>query len=583
MYDHLEEIEKYSPFGGELILEEVKGSNNTFVTAENSVYAKKGLDRDMYSYVPKSGCPDAKQCQVLIVLRNENTKESAEKIMHDLELDKLAEERHFVLLFPNPLDTGWNYQNKEEYDDDMEFFIRCFAALPKSKGGVAGFNGMIFYIATTPESSALLSEMSIHHPLDSSCIMLGKFPDDYTIKEKGQFQNAWIYDNNTTFEKYLEDVNAPIDSSCKDHHNTKNPNIKYFVSELALSKEEVYTAWEELFSISRRWRNDTYGCYQERTNFEEKGFIPHVKDSSLGVNDGYAHTWYEYIPEKIRNTSEKVPLVFYFHGGNCIPLYGAEQSDWHRIAEKENFIVIYPRASKNKTWNVWDDDTGPSDFAFVLALIEHIKTVHPIDETRIYASGFSMGSMMTNAVCCVYPEIFAAGAAFHAQHFGYLKNRSQSFNKLGKGVEVVDDSLSKTHVIADEKKVKYDYLVPMFQATGLLDGLAGDSWPISTIDNRWLETIDYWKAYDHIPVTPYVFTNTYETGIEADKTFYDGEDERFIHHMWYGEDKTYPMYHFFVAKRVPHAIDIRTPRIAWSYIKHFKREKDGKLTYVENL
>ena len=103
-----------------------------------------------------------------------------------------------------------------------------------------------------------------------------------------------------------------------------------------------------------------------------------------------------------------------------MPLYGAEQSDWHDIADRENFIVVYPAPAVNKAWNIFNDPALPNDFEFVMALIEHMKQVHPIDETRIYATGFSMGGMMTHAICGVYPEVFAAGAPFNAYDFAWV-------------------------------------------------------------------------------------------------------------------------------------------------------------------
>ena len=582
MLDTLEEIERFSPFGGELIEENVLGANNTFVTAENSVYAEAGKDRTMYSYVPSSGCPDAKQCQVFMVLRNENTKESVETLMKELKLDQLAEERHFILLFPNPTDDGWNYEEDPKREDDLSFLVRCFAALPKSKGQVAGFNGMILYLGTTPQASALLQRLSLRKPLDASGIMVGGFPEGFNISEQAQPQAAWIYGGNTAYASYLEKTNAPIDASAEDHHNTINPNIRYFVTDHALCADEVADAWEKFFSETRRWRNDTYGTYQKRTSFSEWGFTAHVKDSSLGVNDGFAHTWYEYVPKKVKEMKEPVPLVFYFHGGNCIPLYGAEQSDWHVLAKRDNFIVVYPRASVGKAWNVWNDETGPSDIAFVLALIEHMKSVHPIDTSRVYVSGFSMGSMMTNALCCAYPDVFAGGAAFNAQNLGYFGTRSvlKSVLASAKSVES-DEGPSWTKKMSDEKKQNYDYRIPLIQGAGLMDTL-GTAWPIADPENLWLQTINFWKKFNNIPVVPFEKPSTYETGLMGDENTYEGDDQRFIVHRWKSQDEGHlPLYQFMAAKRMPHALDLREPEIAWEFLKHYSRNPDGSLSYNE--
>ncbi len=591
MTDALEEIEKFSPFGGNLILEEVNGETNKFETTENSVYTEKGINRTMYSFIPSTGCPDAKQCQVLMVLRNDDSKESAEKILEDYKLKELAEEKHFILLLPNPQKSGWNYLEDKKKDDDCAFLIRCFATLPKSKGKVAGFNGMIFYIGLTQEASSLLAVLSSKHPINCSAMMVGKFAEDFKIPSgEKAVQTAWIYEKNEELLEYFKEVNKPLEEHKLTEYclyeNMNNREIKIFQSNQGISADEIKLAWDKMFSETRRWRNDTYGTYQKRTNFSELGFVAHVKDTSLGVNDGFEHTWYEYIPENLRGTKEKVPLVFYFHGGNCIPLYGAEQSCWHNIAEKEKFIVVYPKASILKRWNVWNTEGQPSDFEFVLALIEHMKEVHSIDETRIYLSGFSMGSMMTNAMCCAYPEIFAAGAAYNAQNFGYFKNEKSTFASLNMSSEITKEELEKisyTKIIADEKKKKYDYRMPIIQGSGLLDALGNNGWPITNEDNMWMQTIKYWQIYNNIEIKPYSYNETYETGLFADDNYYDFEDQRIIHHKWYTRDESHlPLYQFIVAKRMPHAVDLREIELGWDFMKHYRRESDGSLLYLES-
>ena len=66
MNDTMNEITAFSPFGGRLVLEEVKGAQERANVPENSIETKAGDDRSMYVYVPASGCPDAKQTQVVM-------------------------------------------------------------------------------------------------------------------------------------------------------------------------------------------------------------------------------------------------------------------------------------------------------------------------------------------------------------------------------------------------------------------------------------------------------------------------------------------------------------------------------------
>jgi len=81
--DTMNEITAFSPFGGRLVLEEVKGAQERANVPENSIETKAGDDRSMYVYVPASGCPDAKQTQVVMFLRDGADEASAQARLTD--------------------------------------------------------------------------------------------------------------------------------------------------------------------------------------------------------------------------------------------------------------------------------------------------------------------------------------------------------------------------------------------------------------------------------------------------------------------------------------------------------------------
>ena len=122
--DTMNEITAFSPFGGRLVLEEVKGAQERANVPENSIETKAGDDRSMYVYVPASGCPDAKQTQVVMFLRDGADEASAQAAMKEYGLDALAEKEHFVLAFPNPRQSGWSERDAE----DMDYLSRCFVS-----------------------------------------------------------------------------------------------------------------------------------------------------------------------------------------------------------------------------------------------------------------------------------------------------------------------------------------------------------------------------------------------------------------------------------------------------------------------
>ncbi len=588
MIDHMNELTQFSPHAGKLFLQSVAGDISGRREAENNATAAAGSERSMYCYAPKSGCPDAKQCQVMMVLRDGSDEASAQELLSSLKLDTLAEGKHFLLLFPNPKADGWYYGDDSARESDMDYLVRCFGILKDSEIGVSGFNGMIFYISASETASALLMTMATLRPINVPAMMISAFPEGYVIPADALNIEVAAWSSNPTATGYILRANGAgepgEDMDGVVTYFGKNPSVRLLVTERDTDAIAVKIAWERLFSETRRWQNDTHGTYQKRTNFTERGFIGHVNDTSLGINPGCKHTWYEYIPPQLRGTSEKVPLLVYFHGGGCVPLYGAEQSDWHDVADDENFIVVYPKAAQKKMWNVWNDPVLDfSDDAFFLALVEHMKTVHPIDERRIYVSGFSMGGMMTNALACLQPNLIAAAAPCNAYNEGYFNSFATMLNRMknNNAMNMSDrlpgetEEITPTRLLADAKKAEYDYRMPLIQISGLLD----QTWPITNPQDRRLMTFDYWKAYNNISVDAFSVYPSSESGLTADETWYDGDDERFLHHRWFSSDPSNPaLYEVLLAKRMPHALDIRTARYAWEFMKKFSRNPDGSLS-----
>ncbi len=591
MRNDVNPLVSHSPFGGELIEELVLGTTSGKLNPENDVDVARGADRTMYSYVPKSGCPHPKQGQVLMVLRDDATFESAQALLEGLGLAELAEDNHFVVLFPNPLEGGWNYAADPARDDDADFLVRCFAALPGSKGGVAGFNGLIFYLATTPESSAMAATLAAKRPLDAAALMVGAFPEGFEAPEgEGAEQVAWLYDSNAAYAQRLCAQNAAtvtteLARGVVCHANAENPCVRHYESPNGLSADEVRDAWEQMFSETRRWRNDTYGIYQPRIDFAARGFVSHVEDTSLGLSDGLPRTWFEYVPERLRDATEPMPLVIYLHGINCMGLYGAEQSGWADLADRDGFACVFPDATIEMRWNGWDDPRLPSDMDFILALIEHMGQIVPIDRRRIYVSGFSMGSMISNALASAHPELFAGVVALNGPHQSYLTTLDQSApmllafrrNSVLKDLEPSSETASPLRAIGEERKAAYDYRMPFVQFVGLADPMGmpkGRIWPLTASDEcLWTPTVSYWLAYNHCGELG--FDATTPTGYASDSFERMG---RFNVQGWQSADEGAPtLYRFVGVERLEHAVDPRAIALGWSYVKGWAREADGSL------
>jgi poly(3-hydroxybutyrate) depolymerase len=131
-----------------------------------------------------------------------------------------------------------------------------------------------------------------------------------------------------------------------------------------------------------------------------------------GMIDGFLRTWREYVPS-CYDGSKAVPLVLSFHGAAH---HSAHQyTAWQLIAERENFIVLYPESLIQEIkFNVWHaftkEDGMPDDVEYVDKLIDLMIEKYNIDETRIYVQGQSVGDNMASTYIYDHGDRIAAAA-----------------------------------------------------------------------------------------------------------------------------------------------------------------------------
>ena len=97
-----------------------------------------------------------------------------------------------------------------------------------------------------------------------------------------------------------------------------------------------------------------------------------------------------------------VPLVLAFHGGGDSSFYIAYISGWANIAHRHDFLLVAVENHLN------------SSATEMVELVEHLKKTYNIDQTRIYATGFSMGGIKTWDIIQEYPNLVAAAAPMDA-------------------------------------------------------------------------------------------------------------------------------------------------------------------------
>jgi polyhydroxybutyrate depolymerase len=125
--------------------------------------------------------------------------------------------------------------------------------------------------------------------------------------------------------------------------------------------------------------------------------------------DGVARHAIIYVPKS--PPPGKLPLIFSFHG------HGDDAQNFQFVGLHTAWpdaIVVYfeglPSRDGYAGWQVEPGEYGDRDLKLVDAALAQLKTKYPVDEGRIYATGFSNGAHFTYLLWATRPNVFAAFA-----------------------------------------------------------------------------------------------------------------------------------------------------------------------------
>lgn len=137
-------------------------------------------------------------------------------------------------------------------------------------------------------------------------------------------------------------------------------------------------------------------------------------NESITVN-GVSRSYIQYLPSGFNPSTESLPVLFVLHGlgGTASSMVPAGAN---LVADTARFIVVYPQALPNAYGQAaWNNGTllgsTAGDVQLFNDLIDLYLTDYNADETSIYVSGFSMGSIMSHHLACALNNRVAAIAA----------------------------------------------------------------------------------------------------------------------------------------------------------------------------
>ncbi|MBN1631185.1 MAG: hypothetical protein JW990_15600 [Thermoleophilia bacterium] len=177
----------------------------------------------------------------------------------------------------------------------------------------------------------------------------------------------------------------------------------------SIKPKEAQAAWD----LMSEWQRTecTPGIFlmtRYITDYEAAGltYTEHLWTAIPEIGNGYPYTYFTWAPTDPESDAKR-PAILLFHGGDNSALYIAQTSDWLRVALENNLVVVSVQHSGVKTETSADIAAAtPTD---IKALLDYLLTDSDlnIDPSRVYVSGFSMGSLMTTGLAQQYPTSFA--------------------------------------------------------------------------------------------------------------------------------------------------------------------------------
>lgn len=317
--------------------------------------------------------------------------------------------------------------------------------------------------------------------------------------------------------------------------------------------------WKDFLYGVRRWMADPGGNLRLTED--------PVRDLEMEYHyeevDGFMREWYLYLPESVkRNPEKKVPLVIACHGYSCSGEIYQGNSCWHKVADTYGFMVLYPTAIYGMmestlpeggvatdnvplpTWNCRGVQKGrPYEITYFEHMIQKTEATHALDKERIYITGHSNGSMITEWLGVTHPEWFAAIAPC-----------SGIIHMAG-----AERMLEEPEAL---ERQRTDLPVWMFggeKETWLMDATP-------TKDNGSGKTIHAWWEMNDMPG-------------DAPETFDDDVLVRERWHDWTYEKNGMPMIKFSGIDYFPHATMPEMSFRIWEEFFSKYSRKDGKIIY----
>ena len=132
-----------------------------------------------------------------------------------------------------------------------------------------------------------------------------------------------------------------------------------------------------------------------------------VKEKKTFLDD--SNRWYLLSTPLTHDGDTPLPLVVDFHGWTEGAAIHSKLGDLATTGDEEGFIVVQPEGTDVPVrWGFGTDPKINTDLEFVTELLDELEAKLCVDRSRVYATGFSNGAMLSSSLACVMADRFAA-------------------------------------------------------------------------------------------------------------------------------------------------------------------------------
>ncbi len=473
----------------------------------------------------------------------------AQQLLSKLGLIDLAERERGVILLATPTGGGWSNDDITVYNALLKgiwFNNNTDTSIKK----LTYFN-LIYAMGEGSGATFINNKLSQNANRIAGVATFGG--DGSVMPASGVPLPAYIAGGSDNAIGYFKAVNNTDQSGTVSgrtvYYNAVNDRQRVMVNPDALTsfdKEAIRQAWDSMLRYTTRAALATR-IYDDADSPEVFTLLPRPNVEALGLtmrvnNEKESTRWYEWIPNEALEpgTAEKFPLVLVLHGGGDHDVYEAESNGWVALAGRERFIVASPKTTSK---------------ANNLALLKAVIAKYPIDESRIYVTGFSAGSSAINSTLNDKDtiELFAAMAPFSWSR-AYEYNKKET--KIPAMYHTMDNDINTTGTVEGQGDKRFLTVANNYTTLTNLLGMHNIALPAGAFTST-----NTFFRFDTYPNGLDTLTTTY--GITGKTTnFYDADGINMVRlSYWEGMDHA----HFY-----PNA------EIAWDFLSRFSRDISSK-------